>query len=75
VQQALENLRQGRTAFIVAHRLSTIESADRIVVLQKGEIMEVGTHEALLARDGLYASLHRMQLESATRLSPHPVAN
>jgi subfamily B ATP-binding cassette protein MsbA len=75
VQQALENLRQGRTAFIVAHRLSTIESADRIVVLQKGEIIEVGTHEALLARDGLYANLHRMQLESATRLNPNPVAS
>jgi subfamily B ATP-binding cassette protein MsbA len=61
VQQALESLRQGRTAFIVAHRLSTIENADRIVVLQKGEIAETGTHRELLARHGLYANLYQMQ--------------
>jgi subfamily B ATP-binding cassette protein MsbA len=61
VQQALEALRRGRTAFIVAHRLSTIENADRIVVLNGGKIVELGTHEALLANDGLYASLYRMQ--------------
>jgi subfamily B ATP-binding cassette protein MsbA len=61
VQQALEALREGRTAFIVAHRLSTIENADRIVVLNGGKIVELGTHEALLANDGLYASLYRMQ--------------
>ncbi len=61
VQQALEALRRGRTAFIVAHRLSTIENADRIVVLNRGEIVELGTHEELLVNDGLYASLYRMQ--------------
>lgn len=61
VQQALEFLRQGRTAFIVAHRLSTIENVDRIVVLQKGEIVEMGTHQELLARRGLYANLYQMQ--------------
>jgi subfamily B ATP-binding cassette protein MsbA len=61
VQQALEVLRRGRTAFIVAHRLSTIENADRIVVLQKGKIVEMGTHWELLARHGLYAKLYRMQ--------------
>jgi subfamily B ATP-binding cassette protein MsbA len=64
VQQALEHLRKGRTAFIVAHRLSTIENADRIVVLHKGEIVELGGHAELLARDGLYASLYRMQVEA-----------
>jgi len=63
VQQALESLRRGRTAFIIAHRLSTIENADRIVVLQKGRILETGAHTELLARNGLYASLYRMQGE------------
>jgi len=61
VQQALDALRQGRTAFIIAHRLSTIESADRIVVLERGRLVESGTHGELLARNGLYASLYRMQ--------------
>jgi subfamily B ATP-binding cassette protein MsbA len=63
VQAALETLMQGRTSLVIAHRLSTIEKADRIVVLQKGEIVETGTHRELLDKDGVYAQLHRVQFE------------
>ncbi len=61
VQAALNTLMQGRTSLVIAHRLSTIERADRILVLQKGEIIESGTHLDLLAKDGVYAQLHRIQ--------------
>ena len=61
VQAALETLMQGRTTLIIAHRLSTIEKADRIVVLQRGTIAEVGSHAELLAHDGLYAHLYKIQ--------------
>ncbi|WP_212787217.1 lipid A export permease/ATP-binding protein MsbA [Ferrigenium kumadai] len=64
VQAALETLMQGRTTLVIAHRLSTIEKADRIVVMQKGEIAETGTHRELLARDGVYAQLHRIQFNN-----------
>ena len=61
VQLALANLMKGRTTFVVAHRLSTVRRADRIVVLNQGRIVETGGHEALLYRDGVYAQLHRMR--------------
>jgi ATP-binding cassette, subfamily B, multidrug efflux pump len=63
IQKAIDTLISGRTAVVIAHRLSTIRKADKIIVLDKGEIKEVGTHEALLSLGGLYSSLHFMQTE------------
>lgn len=61
VQQAFEKLMEGRTSFIVAHRLSTIRTADRILVMKDGNIIEQGTHEELLAQDGFYRQLYESQ--------------
>ena len=61
VQVALENMMQNRTSIVIAHRLSTIQKADTIVVMQKGQIVEQGTHTELLAKDGMYAKLVMMQ--------------
>lgn len=62
VQEALQRLMQGRTTLVIAHRLSTVQHADRIVVMHHGKLLEVGTHRELLERDGHYAKLYRMGL-------------
>ena len=61
IQQALEELMTNRTTLVIAHRLSTVENADRIVVLEQGQLIESGTHAQLIAANGTYAALHRMQ--------------
>jgi subfamily B ATP-binding cassette protein MsbA len=64
VQEALERLMIGRTTVIIAHRLSTVQKANRIAVLEAGHLIELGSHEQLLAIDGLYARLYRLQFNT-----------
>ena len=63
IQKAMDNLMKGRTSFVIAHRLSTIRDADLILYMQDGDIVEQGTHEELLAKNGFYANLYNSQFE------------
>ena len=64
IQDALQTLQQNRTSIVIAHRLSTIENADKIIVMEQGKIVEQGSHQTLLDKEGVYAQLHRFQFES-----------
>ena len=66
IQKAMDNLMKGRTSFVIAHRLSTIKDADVILVMKDGDIVEQGTHDELLARNGFYADLYNSQFEQAS---------
>ena len=63
IQRGMENLMKGRTSFVIAHRLSTIRNADMILCMDHGDIVEIGTHEQLLERNGFYAKLYNAQFE------------
>jgi len=68
IQHAIDTLITGRTSIVIAHRLSTIRKASKIMVLDKGEIKEIGTHEELLAKQGFYYQLHKMQFEKQVKM-------
>ena len=68
IQQALDELCRGRTTIVVAHRLSTIRSADMIAVISNGHVAEEGTHDELMARDGVYAGLYRLQFRDSDKI-------
>jgi ATP-binding cassette subfamily B protein len=70
VQEAIAHLTKGRTTLVIAHRLHTVASADRILVLEDGTIVEAGRHDELLRRNGRYASFYRLQLQQQE--DPHP---
>jgi len=63
VRKAIDEITQGKISFIIAHRLSTIKNADMILVINKGDIVEQGNHEELLAKDGFYATLYNSQFD------------
>ena len=66
IQTAMDRLMKGRTSFVIAHRLSTIKNADLILVLKDGDIVESGSHEALLKQNGFYAELYNSQFENVS---------
>jgi subfamily B ATP-binding cassette protein MsbA len=72
VQAALDRLSKGRTTIVIAHRLATIRSAQKIVVLDKGQAVDAGTHDELLERGGLYADLYRLQFKDGRQVSDAP---
>src|SRR5262249_37562441 len=82
IQEGLDTILANRTSIVIAHRLSTIKNADRIIVLRKGEIIEEGNHESLLAQGGYYAELYNtyfrhqsiQYIESARQMFASPVA-
>jgi ATP-binding cassette subfamily B multidrug efflux pump len=69
IQHAIDTLIKGRTAIVIAHRLSTIRKADKIIVLDKGEIKEIGTHEELIEKQGFYFKLHQLQFDKHQKLT------
>ena len=69
IQQALEHLLKDRTSIIIAHRLSTVRKADRIIVMHKGAIREVGSHDELINQEGLYSRLYQLQFSEPLQLS------
>jgi ATP-binding cassette subfamily B protein len=73
IQQALQRLLQGRTSLVIAHRLSTVQDASRVVVLHHGQVREIGTHAELMAARGIYYRLHQLQYFGARPSSTVPV--
>jgi len=67
IQHAIDKLISGRTSIVIAHRLSTIRKADKILVLDKGEVKEIGSHEELMQRQGFYYQLHKMQFSTGSQ--------
>ncbi|WP_299598173.1 ABC transporter ATP-binding protein [uncultured Tateyamaria sp.] len=75
VQDALDRLSAGRTTLVIAHRLSTIRSADQIIVMDRGEVMDTGTHQELLDRGGIYADLYRLQFKDGKTIIDAPLSD
>ena len=73
VQEALDRLSKGRTTIVIAHRLATIRGADRIVVMDRGQVVDQGTHDELLARGGIYADLYRLQFRDEAKEAQNPI--